>query len=58
MQVSRRKLLAGGSAAGLFASVGPGVNVAFGAPGDRDVLVVIFQRGAADWLQMLAPAGR
>ncbi len=55
MNISRRNLLTGATA-GTLASLGPGLKVAFGA-GPRDVLVVIFQRGACDWLQMLAPAG-
>ncbi len=56
--ISRRSLLAC-AAAGLT-TVAPGVRVSFAqtAPATpRDILVVLFQRGAADWLQMLAPAG-
>jgi uncharacterized protein (DUF1501 family) len=58
MNISRRSLLSGISAsAGL--AIAPGVNVSFAAEGapPRDVLIVLFQRGACDWLQMLAPAG-
>ena len=55
MKLSRRNLLSGATA-GTLASLGPGLNVAFGAD-TRDVMVVIFQRGACDWLQMLSPAG-
>jgi uncharacterized protein (DUF1501 family) len=55
--ISRRSLLAG-AAAGL-ATVAPGLRVSFAqnAPAQRDILIVLFQRGACDWLQMLAPAG-
>ncbi len=58
MKISRRHVLSGlSAAAGL--SIAPGVNVSFAADGApaRDVLVVVFQRGACDWLQMLSPAG-
>ena len=58
MNISRRSLLSGISAsAGL--AIAPGVNISFAAEGapPRDVLIVLFQRGACDWLQMLAPAG-
>lgn len=58
MNLSRRDLLGGAAAATAFATVGPGLKVAFGAgTASRDTLIVLFQRGAADWLQMLAPAG-
>lgn len=58
MNISRRNVLSGLSA-GAGLAVAPGVNVSFAAEGTpaRDVLVVLFQRGACDWLQMLAPAG-
>ncbi len=58
MNISRRHVLSGLSAAAGLA-VAPGVNVSFAADGApaRDVLVVVFQRGACDWLQMLSPAG-
>lgn len=54
--LSRRSLLAGGAA---LAAVAPGLKVSFAAEATtpRDILVVLFQRGACDWLQMLAPAG-
>ncbi len=59
LNISRRSLLAGTSAGAALAAITPGLNVAFGAdaaaPGD--VLIVLFQRGACDWLQMVAPAG-
>lgn len=56
MNISRRHLLSGISA-GL--ALAPGVNVSFAAEGApaRDIVIVLFQRGAADWLQMLAPSG-
>ena len=58
MEISRRHLLAGASAASMMTNLAPGLNGAFAADtSGRDVLVVLFQRGAADWLQMLAPAG-
>jgi len=55
MNLSRRTVLAG---AALTAAL-PGLNVAFAADDgpQRDILIVLFQRGACDWLQMLAPAG-
>ena len=57
MNLSRRNLL-GGAAASVLTTVGPGLRVAFGADtSSRDALIVLFQRGAADWLQMLSPAG-
>jgi uncharacterized protein (DUF1501 family) len=60
MNISRRSMLSGLSlGAGL--AVAPGVRATFAqtAPGTpaRDILVVVFQRGACDWLQMMAPAG-
>ncbi len=55
--ISRRSLLSSASAAAAFTAVAPGLNVAFGAVPNGNILVVVFQRGACDWLQMLAPAG-
>ena len=58
-RLSRRNVLAGASAGVALAAAGPGLNVSFAAdaaPG-RDILIVLFQRGACDWLQMLSPAG-
>lgn len=59
MNISRRTLLGSALAAPVIATMAPGLNVAFGAETGtpRDTLIVIFQRGAADWLQMLAPSG-
>src|SRR4051794_35147000 len=56
MNISRRSVLAGGAA---LAALAPGVRVSFAADATtpRDILIVLFQRGACDWLQMLAPAG-
>lgn len=60
MNISRRRILSAMSA-GAGLAIAPGVRATFAqsAPGTpaRDVLVVVFQRGACDWLQMLAPAG-
>lgn len=58
MNISRRSVLSGMSA-GAGLAIAPGVKVSFAADGApaRDILVVVFQRGACDWLQMLAPAG-
>ncbi len=59
MNISRRNLLGSTLAGAGLATLAPGLRVAFGADAGatRDALVVIFQRGAADWLQMLAPSG-
>jgi len=59
LNLSRRDLLAGASAGAALATVVPGLNVSFAADvtAKRDILVVVFQRGACDWLQMLSPAG-
>ena len=58
MNLTRRNLIEGAVAASVFSTVGPGLRVAFGADAaSRDTLIVLFQRGAADWLQMLSPAG-
>jgi uncharacterized protein (DUF1501 family) len=57
--ISRRDLLTSVSAGAALAAVGPGLRVSLAAdpstPGD--ILIVLFQRGACDWLQMLSPAG-
>src|SRR4051812_27591149 len=59
MNISRRNLLASASAGLGLAAIAPGLNVAFAADSapSNDILIVLFQRGACDWLQMLAPAG-
>ncbi len=56
MHLTRRDLFAG--AAGTAAlNIALDARPARAADAQRDVLVVIFQRGAADWLQMLSPSG-
>lgn len=61
MNLSRRHLLSTAAAGAALTPVLPGLNVAFAADTPvappTDILVVIFQRGACDWLQMLSPAG-
>ena len=59
MNISRRNLLAGTSAGAALAAIAPGLRVSFAADTttSRDVMIVLFQRGACDWLQMLSPAG-
>jgi uncharacterized protein (DUF1501 family) len=59
LNLSRRSMLTGLSAGAALAAFGPGVKVSFAADTatPRDILIVLFQRGACDWLQMLAPAG-
>jgi len=58
MNLSRRTLMTGAAGAAL-ATVAPGLRASFAAEAaaPRDILVVLFQRGACDWLQMVAPAG-
>lgn len=58
MNITRRNVLSG-ITAGAGLAIAPGVRATFAAEGApaRDILVVLFQRGACDWLQMLAPAG-
>lgn len=64
MGLSRRTLLttAGAVTAGAaLTAVAPGVRVAFnklgfGAPAQRDILVVVFLRFGSDGLTMIAPA--
>jgi uncharacterized protein (DUF1501 family) len=55
MNISRRNLLQTAASAAVI-TVAPGVKAAFGAQGDP-ILIVLFQRGACDWLHLLAPAG-
>ncbi len=59
MNLSRRQMLTSLSAGTALAAIGPGLKVSFAADATtpRDILIVLFQRGACDWLQMLAPAG-
>jgi uncharacterized protein (DUF1501 family) len=56
VNISRRGLLTGASAAALT-TVAPGLKAAFGAVPNGEMLIVVFQRGACDWLQMVAPSG-
>ncbi len=57
--LSRRNLLIGATAGAALAAAGPGLRVSFAADASsqRDILIVLFQRGACDWLQMVSPAG-
>ncbi len=59
MNVSRRDFLNRLSTGAALATVAPGLRAAFAADttATNDILIVLFQRGACDWLQMLAPAG-
>jgi len=58
MTLSRRDVLRTASSGAALAAVAPGLKVAFAqsAP-TRDILIVLYLRGAADGLQMIAPAG-
>ena len=58
MNISRRNLLASASAGAALTTFGPGLRVSLAqqAATTDDILVVLFQRGACDWLQMLSPA--
>jgi uncharacterized protein (DUF1501 family) len=58
MTLSRRELLRSATTGAAMAAVAPGLKVAFAqsAPA-RDILVVLYLRGASDGLQMIAPAG-
>jgi uncharacterized protein (DUF1501 family) len=60
MTFSRRDMLRYATSGAAMATVAPGLRVAFAqqAPAAaRDILVVLYLRGAADGLQMVAPAG-
>lgn len=58
MSLSRRDILRTASSGAALASFGPGFKVAFGQQSPtKDILVVMYLRGAADGLQMVAPAG-
>ena len=59
MNVSRRDFLNRLSAGAAMATIAPGLRASFAADttATNDVLIVLFQRGACDWLQMLSPAG-
>ena len=59
MKISRRKLLTSASAGAALTAVGPGLSVSMAqqASATNDIMIVLFQRGGCDWLQMVAPAG-
>jgi uncharacterized protein (DUF1501 family) len=59
MIISRRNLLTSASAGAALTAFGPGLRVSMAqqAQTTGDILIVLFQRGACDWLQMLSPAG-
>ena len=59
MNVLRRDFLNRLSTGAALATVAPGLRAAFAADttATNDILIVVFQRGACDWMQMLAPAG-
>lgn len=59
MNISRRKLLTSASAGAALTTLGPGLRVSLAqqAEATGDILIVLFQRGACDWLQMVSPAG-
>lgn len=58
MTLSRRSLLSSVSAGAALGAFAPGLRVAFAADGaNRDIVVVVYLRGAADGLQMISPAG-
>jgi uncharacterized protein (DUF1501 family) len=59
MTLSRRSLLARASAGALTGALAPGLKVALAqaAPSGGNILVVLYLRGGADGLQLIAPAG-
>ena len=59
MEISRRSLLLSASAGAAMAAIAPGLRVSFASTpnAQRDILIVLFQRGACDGLQLVAPAG-
>ncbi|MBL8642818.1 MAG: DUF1501 domain-containing protein [Rhodospirillaceae bacterium] len=59
MTLSRREILRHATAGAAMATIAPGFKVAFAqqAGATKDILVVMYLRGAADGLQMVAPAG-
>lgn len=57
MKLTRRNLLVGASSGALLATAGPGLRVSLAAESTSDeILVVLFARGGADGLQLVAPA--
>jgi uncharacterized protein (DUF1501 family) len=58
MNLSRRDILRTATSGAAMATLAPGFKVAFAQQGAaKDILIVMFLRGAADGLQMVAPAG-
>jgi uncharacterized protein (DUF1501 family) len=59
MTISRRSLLTGASAGAFVGTIFPGVKISLAqsAPGENNILVVIYLRGGSDGLQMVSPAG-
>ncbi len=59
MNLSRRDILRNATSGAAMATIAPGLKVAFAqqAAPTKDILIVMFLRGAADGLQMVAPAG-
>jgi uncharacterized protein (DUF1501 family) len=57
MRLTRRNLLLSATGGAFMASIGPGLRVSMAADRKSDeILVVLFARGGADGLQLLAPA--
>jgi uncharacterized protein (DUF1501 family) len=57
MRLTRRNLLLGATGGAFMASAGPGLRVSMAADSTSDeILVVLFARGGADGLQLVAPA--
>lgn len=57
MKLTRRNLLLGATGGAFMASAGPGLRVSMAAESTSDeILVVLFARGGADGLQLVAPA--
>lgn len=57
MFMTRRSLLSSAVAGSTLAAVAPGLKVARAAGATNNILVVLFLRGGADSLQMVAPSG-
>ncbi|MEQ8734645.1 MAG: DUF1501 domain-containing protein [Rhodospirillaceae bacterium] len=57
MRLTRRNLLLGASGGAFMATMGPGLRVSMAADStNNEILVVLFARGGADGLQLVAPA--
>lgn len=58
MKLSRRDILGTAASTAVLATVAPGLRIGVAkAAGERDLLVVIYLRGGADGMQVIAPAG-